>query len=257
VDAVDLAFGAVHEVGEVAGCLNCYSESELAVLSGDAWLIPDELVRLFAQEGQDHWQRDQYGPLWRRLAPRIVRLVPVHDGTVDVGLLLRGLGPLGCGLDQWPAGQRAALLEALGCAVDVALVDGRPADDVVELLGAVSHVDHDLAPWTRRLDTLQGPRADAGLVRLAAHWAVNVLWGEYLSWWWYPDDQLALASRWLCSAAVYDRLTRFAAAHPRCKNARDALTAIDKLRIDGIPPWLYPAAGIEAARASGIHLLPQ
>jgi hypothetical protein len=115
------------------------------------------------------------------------------------------------------------------------------------LLGAVSHVDHDLTPWTDRLDSLTGPYADAGLVRMACYWAIELLWEDEPNWWWYPDDSIASGTRWLCSTRVHDRLQRFAELHPQCRTAKDALLALDALQRSDFSPWLCRSYGYDRA----------
>jgi hypothetical protein len=198
--------------------------------------------------------------LWRRLAPRIIRLLVSPETGTDPGLLLRGLGPSGAGFTDWPASQRSAIRNVLGAALGVALTDGRPPGEVLDLLGAVSHVGQDVTPWTAGIDTLTGPRADAGLVRLAYHWAVDLLCGYEPHWWWYPDKPIALGNTWLRSPRVNDRIRRFMAVHPRCKTAADALAAIDALSHDNVWPWSHPTYGYDHATTSVlrhlVHLIP-
>jgi hypothetical protein len=260
MNAVDEAFADQPEVGPVEGCTRCYLQPELDLLGGDPRLVPDDLVGGFAEEVQDHWTSQQYGPLWRRLAPRIIRLLVVQQPGVDAGLLLRGLGPYGAGFTDWPAQQKSAILDVLGAVLDVALIDGRPPEAVLDRLGAVSHIGHDVTPWTRRLDTLTGPHAEAGLVRLACRWAVDLLWDDEPSWWWYPDDPAAIGVAWLSSRPVRGRITGFAAVHPGCKTATDALAAIERLADAAVSPWSYPTYGYDRARNSGLrhllHLIP-
>jgi hypothetical protein len=250
---IDEVFAGQPPVGTVAGCTYCYHESDLTRLGGDPSQVPDSLVAEFATEVTDHWEPEQYGPLWRRLAPRIIRLLVSREPGIDPGLLLRGLGPFGAGFTDWPPAQRSAILDVLGSAVDLAMIDGRPPNEVVDLLGAVSQIGHDVAPWTHRLDTLTGPYADAGVTRLVTHWAINLLWGEEPSWWWYPDDPILLATTWLCSEQVYARIGKFAAVHPRCKTANDAMAAIVALRHGGHSPWFYPTYGHDRARDSSLR----
>jgi hypothetical protein len=53
MQAVHEAFAAEPDVGRVDGCTRCYLESELALLGGDPRLVPDSLVREFAEEVLD------------------------------------------------------------------------------------------------------------------------------------------------------------------------------------------------------------
>jgi hypothetical protein len=55
----------------------------LTLLGGDPSLVSDPLVWRFAQKVEDHWTPEQYGGLWRRLAPRIVSLLLSADPGAD------------------------------------------------------------------------------------------------------------------------------------------------------------------------------
>jgi hypothetical protein len=162
----------------------------------------------------------------------------------DLGLLMRGLGWPHARFAEWPREQQATVRATLEAALAVALTDGRAPRDVVELLGAVASLDHDVVPWLHRIDELTGPAADAGLVRLAGYWAVDLTWGEEPNWWWFPDDPNGPVRDWFRSPAVRDRVQAFADRNPRCKNAADALIAIDSFGGDeGV--WFYPGYGYD------------
>jgi hypothetical protein len=236
--AADRVFAHGPRIDRLDGCTRCYSDEELVRLGGDPGSVDDDLVRRFAEEGIDHWTESQYQTAWRRLAGRILRLLDAADQGIDVGLLLRGLGYSCNNLEHWPEPEREAVLEVLRTTLDLWLVDGRRPDAVIELLGALAHVHNDLAPWFARIDTATDPAIQAGLVRLAADWAPDLLWGHEPCWWWYPDDPAELA--WLCSQAVQSRLAAFAARNPTCKNAADALAATRSLATDRHGLWLYP-----------------
>lgn len=236
----DLVFADRPRIGRLDGCTFCYSEQELADLAGDPGALSDDLVRRFAEEGIDHWDEDQYPAAWRRLAGRILRLLGRRDLGVDVGLVLRGLGYSCNSVEGWPDREREAVLDVLGSTLDLWLTDGRDSGEVIELLGALAHVHDDIAPWFARIEAATDSAIEAGLVRLAARWAVDLLWNETANWWWYPDDPAGRVRQWLCSRAVQDRLTAFAARNLKCKNAADALAAIRSLATDGHGIWLYP-----------------
>jgi hypothetical protein len=260
LNAVVEAFAMESGVGHIDGCARCFDDDELAILDGDTDLVPDSLVCRFAQKDTYHWEPEQYQQLWRRLAPRIIRLLVSPEPGTDPGLLLRGLGPARAGFSDWPASQRSAMINVLGAALDVALTDGRTPHDVLDLLGAASQVDEDVTPWTARIDTLTGPRADAGLVRLASYWALHLIHGYKPHWWWYPDEPIAIGTRWLSSPRVRERVGRFAAAYPLCRTAADAEAAIDALGHPGVWPWPYPTNGYDRTPNSRlgqfVHLIP-
>jgi hypothetical protein len=66
------------------------------------------------------------------------------------------------------------------------------------------------------------------------------LWEEFTFDWWYDGDPRTIAD-WLPSQR--DRVAEFAGRHPRCKTAADALVAIDRVRMGGGSPWVYPYRG--------------
>ncbi|MCG8915796.1 hypothetical protein L6E12_08340 [Actinokineospora sp. PR83] len=217
------------------GCTLCHSELDLRLLSTDA--APDDLLISVAHDPYDHWAPHQWAALWRQFAPRLIALVA--DRAADPGLVLRSLGPLYGNLRTWPDDERRAIEDALTALLLDALAHW-PSGALVELLGGLASTDDDLAPWLARIDAAPGAAAAGGVVRLAFHWAVDLLWGEE-SWfdWWYPDDPEALVREW--TSRAMGRVERFAEAHPGCKTARDALVARDHLERGEQSPWIYPS----------------
>ncbi|WIV56045.1 hypothetical protein [Amycolatopsis nalaikhensis] len=215
------------------GCTACYAEADLALLAGDVAAVPDELVVSALSEPSDHWKPEQWRFLFRRFTPRLPALV--RAGAHDEALLLRGFGRWFADLASWPADERREVEAVLADVLREALAT-RPADDVVRLLGGLACVDDDIRPWLARLDANQ---AEAGIVRLASHWAVSLLWGED-DWfaWWYPDDPVTPVREWTLSARPV--VAAFAARHPDCKTARDGLIAYDRLARGMESPWFYP-----------------
>jgi hypothetical protein len=156
----------------------------------------------------------------------------------DKGLLLRGFGRWYADIASWPVDERRNVETVLAGALQEALAT-RPADDLAKLLGGLACVHDDIRPWLARLDPAESPAAEAGIVRLAAHWAFELLWGEE-QWftWWYPDDPTALVREWTLGAKA--TVTAFATRHPNCKTARDALIAYDRLARGEESCWYYP-----------------
>jgi hypothetical protein len=218
------------------GCLRCYSAQDLVVLAGDPGSVPDRLVRSIASDTHDHWSREQWSWLYRRFAPRLVSLVRTRQS--DPGLTLRALGPTYADLASWPDDERRATEDALGAALVDAL-EHWPSHDLVDLLGGLACAYDDLRPWLARLDVTTGPAARGGVVRLACHWATDLLWGEN-GWftWWYTDDPVTSVREWTLRAAT--TVEQFSHAHPTCKTARDALIAYDHLARGEKSPWWYP-----------------
>lgn len=249
--SLDRAFADVPRIGTVDGCLACYSPGDLELLGGDPAVVPDDLVGSFARETLDHWSEEQYGAIWRSLAPRIIRLV------ITRGLIcnseLRGLGDPLSRFPSWPEHQRTAVLDALKAALTAAVIE-RSGSEVMELVGGFSHVGQDMAPWFEHLNALPSPSHDAGIVRLACHWAAAVTWGDEPDLWWWPEDPDSAVRDWLRSPALRARLRRFADANPRCKTVSDAFIGIDA--IDGDQAlWLGFGYSYGRREIGGMHEL--
>ncbi|MCF6525127.1 hypothetical protein HOY81_18860 [Streptomyces sp. JJ36] len=236
---VDRAFATPPALDRpVDGCTWCTSEAELRVLGGDPAAVPDDLLGHFLREVADHWAADQYPVLWRRLMPRALRhWGPDGPGGADPSDELGRLAHRGAGLADWPAPERAAVEDAFRALLALALTDGRPPGEITDLVEGVAHATGGLERWLEHLAGLPGPQADAGIVRLALGWATELLWEE-LEFWWWPDGDPGVIAAWLPTQR--GRIAAFAARHPRCRTAADALHALDALHAGAESPWLYP-----------------
>ncbi|TWP53266.1 hypothetical protein FKR81_04665 [Lentzea tibetensis] len=188
---LDRVFADVPRVGAVDGCTYCYAQSDLDALGGDPALVPRDLVGSFAREVTSHWNADQYGLLWRGLAPRILRLLEELPDPI----LLKGLSF--ARFSTWPADEQQAVREALRGMLTRNLTG--------DLLCAAAHVDSDLGPWLRFVDALPDDEAVAGLAR---YWANDLAHGGEPSLWWFPEDPAAPIRDWLYSDALWERLRR-------------------------------------------------
>ncbi|KPC64684.1 hypothetical protein [Streptomyces chattanoogensis] len=223
--------------GPVDGCTYCTAESELRVLGGDPADVPDDLLGHFMREVASHWDEDQYSVLWRRFIPRALRRWgPDGDGT-DPSDVMGRLGRRGARLADWPVAERAAVERAFRALLHVAVTDGRPYWEITDLIEGIAHATGALEPWLDHIARLTGPEADAGVVRLAFGWGTELLWEELKFTWWYDGDPQLIAA-WLPTLRA--RITAFAVRHPHCKNASDALIAIDALEAGTWGAWLYP-----------------
>ncbi len=204
VQGMDLgrAFAGVPRVGAVDGCGYCYPQSDLDLLGGDPALVPDDLVGSFAREVTDHWSEEQYGLIWRALAPRILGLL---DASPDE-LVLRGLTY--ARFPTWPDEEQGAVRDALRAKLARAVTGAGSPHVVATLVDAAAHVDQDLMPWLSYLHTLTGADADAGIARLARFWADDLAVGGEPNLWWFPPDPAAPIRDWLHSDALHERLSR-------------------------------------------------
>jgi hypothetical protein len=250
---LDLAFADPPDVDLSDGCSACFSESDLARLAGDPARVPVDLATSALRKSVDHWSPEQWRALWFRNAPRVVREILAERGRGLVDRELTSLGKDFANLPAWPERQRTALDTALAAVLELAVTYGDPAREVTTLLGGLACAYDDLDPWLTRLDALRGPQADAGVVRLAFEWTTELLWGED-QWFtsWRPEDPSAVVREWVCSAAVRDRVRRFAAEHPGCKTASDTLLAHDALDRGDRSPWYHPATGHDRWQALGL-----
>ncbi|MGI5532581.1 hypothetical protein ACQEVX_35980 [Streptomyces syringium] len=221
----------------VGGCTYCTAESELRVLGGDPADVPDDLLGHFMREVASHWDQDQYAVLWRRFIPRALRRWGPEGNDSDPSQEMGRLGLHGARLADWPAVERAAVERAFRALLHIAVTDGRPHEEITELTEGIAHATGDLEPWLAHIAGLTGPEADAGVIRLAFGWATELLWDELTFTWWYDGDP-RLITAWLPELRA--RIASFTVRHPRCKNASDALIAIDALKAAGGAPWLYP-----------------
>ncbi|MFJ1969570.1 hypothetical protein ACIO93_12955 [Streptomyces sp. NPDC087903] len=232
----------------VGGCTYCTPESELRVLGGPPDAVPDDLLGHFMREVPSHWDADQYPLLWRRLMPRALRYWGPQGRGVDAAAERGHLGEQGANFVDWPAPERAAVEQAFRALLAIALVDGREPVEMTDLIEGIAHATGGMEPWLEYLAGLPGPAADAGLVRLVCDWAIDLLWEELRFSWWYDGDPRVIAD-WLPTQRA--RVTAFAARHPHCKTAADALIALDRLQAGDYSAWLYPY-GIERLLGAGL-----
>lgn len=234
----------------VDACPLCFPDGDLALLKGDLQDIPDELVIRFAHRGPEHWPGDQYGRVWRGLAPRILRLAAYRPDQVVVAWALRGAGSRQAGFGEWPANQRYALIEAYAALLGTALTRW-PAGEVIELFGPLAQLYNDIDPWFGRLDALTGPAADAGIVRLAAQWCDDMLRGHRPQWAWHSPDPNELAIGWFTARPVGERLLGFADRNPDCDTVTAAIHIVGSLATGRTPDWDV-VHSIEPCLACGI-----
>jgi hypothetical protein len=109
---------------------------------------------------------------------------------------------------------------------------------VTDLLGALAAITDDLRPWCELIEDCTGPAADAGFVRFMVESAADLVAGYEPRWRWRPDAAAELLSDWVRSDRVRGRVAGFLHEHPQCKNAADALRAIESLDAGDEGLWL-------------------
>ncbi|WP_405899839.1 hypothetical protein OG242_22325 [Streptomyces sp. NBC_00727] len=162
LDALDRAFAAESPF-PVTGCTYCYAEQDLAELSGPLRLISEDLVASVAAEVPDHW--DDFPRLYRRLAPRIVRLLVTGRLHVDEELIASRL--VQAGWTTW----EPPLTEALR---DVwvtwwrSTLDTHPGGPVSirDTLSLITVTTGSMRPWLDTWAATRTPAADAQLADL-------------------------------------------------------------------------------------------
>jgi hypothetical protein len=155
LDALDAAFAPLSEQPfTVGGCTYCYRQAELDALGGPVDRVPDDLIPQVAAEVTDHW--DDFPALYRRMTPRIVRLLATGRLHVDHGLIASRL--LAAGWRDWAPGEREALERVWQAWWRSALHEYPGSDPAAEVLETISVSTGTLAPW---LGIWAGTRTEA------------------------------------------------------------------------------------------------
>lgn len=155
LDAMDAAFAPLSaRPVTVGGCTHCYGQADLDALGGPVDRVPDDLIPHVAAEVTDHW--DDFPALYRRMTPRIVRLLATGRLHVDHGLIASRL--LAAGWRDWAPIEREALEEVWQAWWRSALHQFPSADPVTSVLEVISVSTGTLAAW---LDIWAGTRTEA------------------------------------------------------------------------------------------------
>ncbi|MFF4340583.1 hypothetical protein ACFY00_11665 [Kitasatospora sp. NPDC001540] len=146
----------------VDGCGHCYTDEQLAVLSGPPDLIPDRLLHSVAAKNPDHW--DDFPTLYRRLAPRVLRQLTTGTLHIDSPLIASRLVAA-----DWTSWHRAELVrDVLDAWWPVALADpGASAADVLETLAVATGT---VTPWLTAWSETRTPTSERHLIRTIDDW---------------------------------------------------------------------------------------
>ncbi|MEU2207408.1 hypothetical protein AB0B95_33800 [Streptomyces hygroscopicus] len=161
LDAMDRAF-AREAPFPVEGCTFCYTEEDLAELSGPLHLISDDVVTSVAMEVPSHW--DDFPRLYRRLTPRIIRPVVAGRFHVDENLIASRL--LEAGWTTWDEPLADALHDVWSAWWTATLHTHPNPVPARETLSLITVATNSLRPWLDRWAATRTPAADAHLADL-------------------------------------------------------------------------------------------
>jgi hypothetical protein len=155
LDDLDAAFAPLSRRPlAVGGCSHCYTQADLDALGGPADRVPEDLIPLVAAEVTDHW--DDFPTLYRRMTPRIVRLLATGRLHGNHGLVAARL--LAAGWRGWAPVEPAALEKVWHAWWVCALHEYPGTDPITSVLETISVSTGTLVPW---LDIWAGTRAEA------------------------------------------------------------------------------------------------
>ncbi|MFJ3791459.1 hypothetical protein [Kitasatospora sp. NPDC090091] len=144
LDALDTAFAPLFgQPFTGGGCTYCYTETDLEALAGPPHRVPGDLIPAVAAESTDHW--DDFAALYRRMTPRIIRLLTTGQLHVDHGLVASRL--LAADWRNWTVPEQEALEGVWQAWWRSALHEHPGTDHVTGVLEAISVSTGSLAPW--------------------------------------------------------------------------------------------------------------
>ncbi|MFG2138585.1 hypothetical protein [Streptomyces sp. NPDC048650] len=161
LDALDRAF-AGEEPFPVEGCTYCYAERDFTELSGPLHLISDDMVTSVAMEVPGHW--NDFPRLFRRLTPRIIRLVVTGRFHVDEDLIASRL--LAAAWTTWREPLVEALRDVWSAWWRTTLHTHPSPVPIRETLSLVTVATNTLRPWLDMWTATRTPAADAHMADL-------------------------------------------------------------------------------------------
>ncbi|MFD5425193.1 hypothetical protein [Streptomyces sp. NPDC127084] len=168
LDVLDATFAPLAESPvRVGGCTYCYPEADLETLAGPVHEVPDQLVSSFAHETPDHW--DDFRGLYRRLAPRIIRLLIADE--LDHSLVASRLRA--AGWRDWPTPERTAMEETWHAWWRSVLHTHPSTGHITDVLETLSVTAGSLAPWLAIWAESRTETADLHLGDALDHWLIE------------------------------------------------------------------------------------
>ena len=175
LDQIDRAFGPrTGRTAPVDGCSHCYTEDELAELSGPPTLISDD--NLFHAVFSWGGTLDDSVAWLRWVTPRLMRDMVLDGQLLDDEML--GVRLNKAGWREWPEAERQAI-EAL-CSAWWRLTLASPADEwpVTGALAFLVPLTRDIGPRLRIWTETPGRSADLKVAELWREWGLRILAGE-------------------------------------------------------------------------------
>ncbi|MGW0857931.1 hypothetical protein [Streptomyces sp. NPDC002690] len=161
LDALDRAFAS--EVPfPVTGCMYCYDERDFTELSGPLHLMTDDVVSSVAAKVPDHWE--DFPRLYRRLAPRIIRLLVTGELHIDEELIASRL--VQAGWTTWDSPLTEALRDVWSAWWQSTLHTHPSPVSARDSLSVITVATNSLRPWLNIWTATRTPAADAHLADL-------------------------------------------------------------------------------------------
>jgi len=175
LDQIDRAFGPrIGRTAPVEACSHCFTEDELAELSGPPALISED--NLFHAVFSWGSTLDDSVAWLRWVTPRLMRDMVLDGRLLDDEML--GVRLNKAGWREWPESERQAI-EAL-CSALWRLTLASPVDEwtVTGALAFLVPLTRDVEPWLRIWTETPGRPADLKVAELWREWGDRILAGE-------------------------------------------------------------------------------
>lgn len=175
LDQIDRAFGPrTGRTAPIDGCRHCFTEDELAELSGPPARIAD--ANLFHAVFCWGGTLDDSVQWMRWLTPRLLRDMMANGSLLDDQMI--GVRLNKAGWQEWPDAERQAIETLCSAWWQVALTG--PVDEwsATGALAFLVPLTREIAPWLRIWTQTPGRSADLQVAELWQEWNEQILAGE-------------------------------------------------------------------------------